>query len=513
MKTPSLNNLSMRALLLAVALAIAASTLPVRIKAAEIVSHPKLLKFEALHYDPPQAAQYRHVLSNGAVAFLVEDHVFPLVNISVLIRTGEYLEPAGKTGLAAMLGSQLRSGGTTSLSARDFDEEADFLAANINAVIADTEGRASLNCLSRNLDASLKLFFDMLRNPRFDQQRLDIAKARTLQSLARRNDRTNEIESREFARLMRGDAHFSTAQETKATVEAITRDDLIAFHQKYFQPSQFIFAVSGDFNTKEMLEKLDQSMKGWDVAKTEVPPVPKPNYTPHPGVYMVDKPEVNQCRVSMGELGVMRDNPDHYALEIMNQILGGGAFTSRVGSRVRVEEGLAYNTGTLMGLGTYYEGLFRGYFQSKSASCAQAASIVVEEIERMRKDKVSAEELSTAVNYAVEVFPRYFATPAAVAGTFAADEYTHRPANYWQTYRDRLRAVTADDVLRVAQKYLHPDQLVILAVGNVNDVMKGDPDHAQYSFEKLAGKTPITRLPLPDPVTMVYASGGQPAAR
>jgi hypothetical protein len=126
---------------------------------------------------------------------------------------------------------------------------------------------------------------------------------------------------------------------------------------------------------------------------------------------------------------------------------------------------------------------------------------------------VSTEELSTAVNYAVEVFPRYFGTPAAVAGTFASDEFTHRPADYWQTYRDRLRAVTADDVLRVGQKYLHPEKLVILAVGTANDLMKGNPDQAQYSFEKLAGKTPITRLPLPDPTTMVYAAGGTPAAR
>lgn len=508
-----MNTAYMRTLLLLAGIGIAVSTPLGRLKAADIVSHPKLLKFEPLRYDPPKASQYRHVLSNGAVAYLVEDHVFPLVNISVLIRTGQYLDPPGKTGLAAMVGSQLRSGGTVSVSARDFDEEADFLAANINAVVADTEGRVTLNCLSRNLDASLKLFFDMLRNPRFDQQRLDLAKARTLQSLARRNDRTNEIEAREFARLMRGDAHFSTAQETKASVEAITRDDLVGFHRKYVQPAQFVFAVSGDFNTNEMLEKLEQALKGWDVAKTEVPSVPKPSYTPRPGVYMIDKPEVNQCRVSIGELGVMRDNPDHYALEIMNQILGGGAFTSRIGSRVRVEEGLAYNTGSVMGLGVYYEGLFRGFFQSKSASCAQAASIVVEEIERMRREKVSPDELSTAVNYAVEVFPRYFATPAAVAGTFASDEYTHRPADYWQTYRDRLRTVTADEVLRVAQKYLHPDQLVILAVGNVNDVMKGDPDHPQYSFEKLAGKTPMTRLPLPDPVTMVYAGSSQPSAR
>ncbi|MGH7751502.1 MAG: M16 family metallopeptidase, partial [Gemmatimonadales bacterium] len=223
-----------------------------------------------------------------------------------------------------------------------------------------------------------------------------------------------------------------------------------------------------------------------------------------PGIYTVNKPEVNQCRVSIGHLGITRDNPDHYAVSIMNAVLGGGAFTSRITSRVRSDEGLAYSAGSSMTPGVYYEGIFRGAFQSKSATCAQAAVIVLEEIARIRKEKVSAEELSTAVSYAVEIFPRFFATPAIVAGTFASDEYTRRPADYWQTYRDRIRAVTTDDVLRVAQKYLAPDKLVLLVVGNLDDVMKGDPNRPQYSFQKLAGGRPIERIPLPDPLTMAY---------
>ena len=472
---------------------------PLALWGADIVPHPKLLKFEPLTYQAPKAAQYRHALPNGAVAYLVEDHVFPLVNISVTIRTGQYLDPPGKEGLASLAGSQVRAGGTKSLSALDFDEEADFLAANINSGIADTQGVASLNCLARNLDPSLKLFFDMLLNPGFDEQRLNIAKARILQSLARRNDKTDEIENREFLRLLRGPSHFSNLKETKASIESITRDDLLAFHKKYFNPARFIFAVSGDFNAKEMLSKLELSGTGFSLS--EVPKVPKPDYAPRPGVFLIDKPEVNQCRVSIGHLSITRDNPDHFALDILNQILGGGQFTSRITARVREQEGLAYSAASTISFGTYYDGVVRGFFQSKSATCAQAASIVLEEIDRIRKDKVSAQELATAISYQTEIFPRFFATPSIVAATFAADEYTKRTANYWETYRDRMRAVTADEVLRVAQKYLHPDQLVILAVGNAGDVLKGDPNRPQYSLEKLG---PITRLPLPDPVTMVY---------
>jgi zinc protease len=479
-------------------------TLMGRAAAAEIPPHPSLLKFEPLNYQPPKAAQHRHVLSNGAVAYLVEDHAFPLVNVSVLIRAGRYLDPPGKAGLAAAVGNQLRAGGTAGLNAREFDEEADFLAANINAMIGETQGTASLNCLARNLDASLKLFFDMLRNPAFDPQRLSIYKARVLQSLARRNDQTAQIEAREFARLLRGDKHFSTVPETKASLESITREDLVAFHKRYFHPAGFIFAVSGDFDTREIIARLEQGMKDWDSPRVEVPQVPRPDYTPKPGFYLINKPEVNQCRVSIGHSGVMRDNPDHFALEILDQILGAGVFTSRIGSRVRAEEGLAYDARSTMTFGIYYEGVFRAFYQSRSATCAQAAAIVLEEINRIRKEKVTQEELNTAINYAVEIFPRFFATPSIVAATFASDEYTKRPADYWETYRDRLRAVTADDVLRAAQKYVHPERLVTLIVGNAGDVLKGDPNRPQYSFQKLAGAGGIQRLPLPDPVTMVY---------
>jgi predicted Zn-dependent peptidase len=188
---------------------------------------------------------------------------------------------------------------------------------------------------------------------------------------------------------------------------------------------------------------------------------------------------------------------------MMNDILGGSGFTSRIMSRVRTDEGLAYDAGSSFSPGVYYEGQFRAAFQSKSATAAQAAQIVLDEIARMRKEKVSAEELETVKNQAIEIFPRYFATADAVADTFAADEFTGRDPGYWETYRDKIRAVTVEDIQRVALKYLHPDQLVILAVGNVGDMLKGDPDKPQNSFEKMAGGK-IIRVPLPDPATMVY---------
>jgi predicted Zn-dependent peptidase len=469
-----------------------------------IPASPKDLKYAPLTYTPPKAEKYRHVLSSGAIAYLVEDHDLPLVNVAVIVKTGGYLVPADKLGVGGLTGSQMRAGGTASMTAEQFDEAADFLAADIKSNMGETSAGASLNCLTKDTDKGLALFFDMLKNPGFQAERLTLAKSQMLQNLERRNDSTDSIENREWTRLIRGTDHFSSRQSTKATIESITRDDLIAFHKKYYHPDGFIFAVSGDFKTDEMIQKLEAALKGWEKRAELVPDVPKPTTSPVPGIYMVNKSDVNQGRVAIGHLGSMRDNPDSYALSIMSDILGGGGFTSRIMTRVRSDEGLAYSAGAHYGFGVYYPGVFTAEFQSKSSTCAQAAQIVIDEIDRIRKEKVTAEELETSKNQAIEVFPRYFATAGQIAGTFAEDEYTHRPANYWDTYRERIKNVTADDVLRVAQKYLEPDKLVVLMVGNVDDMLKGSPDKPQYAVTKLSKDSQIHRIPLPDPVTMVY---------
>ncbi len=234
----------------------------------------------------------------------MEDHEFPLINISILIRTGGYLEPAGMTGLAQLTGSQMRAGGTKSKTPETFDEDAAFLAAQIGSSVSDVSGEASLNCLSKDIDAGMALFVDMLRNPGFDEARLKLAKSQMLQAIERRNDSTTSIERREFQRLMRGDKHFTARPVTKASLEAISRQDLIGFHDRYYYPANFVIAVSGDFDTKQMLAKLEKALTGWPNRDAVIPDPPRSEFTPEPGVYVVSKKDVNQGRVQMGHLGV-----------------------------------------------------------------------------------------------------------------------------------------------------------------------------------------------------------------
>jgi predicted Zn-dependent peptidase len=476
---------------------------------AQVPESPDKLVFPELEFTPPERASYRHTLPSGTIVYVVEDHDLPLVDVSVTVRTGSYLEPQSKAGLAYFTGTQLRKGGTETLTPEAFDEDLAFLAADMSASVSDTEGSASMNCLTKDLDRVLELFFNMLRTPRFDPRRLELEKSQKIQDLARRNDRTSTIESREWVRLLRGAKFFSVDHVTEKSLKSITREDLAAFHRRYFHPAQFIFAVSGDVDTGDILQRLEKALANWPkpVSSNAVPPVPKPEYLPVPGVYVVDKPSVNQGRANIGHLSTTRDNPDYYALSLMNQILGGGGFTSRITSRVRSDEGLAYSAGSRYQFGIYYEGAFKAYFQSKSESVDKAASIVLEVLEKMRAEKVSQKELDTAINYAVGVFPRHFASKRAIATTFADDEYSGRPADYWKNYRDKMKAVTVDDVLRVSKEYLRPDRLVVLIVGNAADILAGDASAGGGFLEKLAGEKGIQRIPLPDPLTLEYPEG------
>ncbi|MCY4189643.1 MAG: pitrilysin family protein [Bryobacterales bacterium] len=471
--------------------------------------HPRDLVYPKLSYDPPDPSQYRRELDSGAVAYLVEDHQLPLVSVGMTLQAGGYQIPAKSAGLAGLTGGQMRSGGTASLSAQEFDEEAAFLATQIGAGIGTTSGGGSVDCLTQNLDRSLELFFDMLKRPGFEAERLEIARAQTLQGLARRNDRLEQIQSREFRRLTFG-GHFTTIQSTQASIESITREAMQEFHARNFDPRRMFFSVSGDFDTEDMVRRLNEALAdGWPSGTVEPAEIPAPAHEPQPGVYMVDKTsrDVNQSHVTLGHLGIHRFDPDAFKVRIMNSILGGGGFTSRIMLRVRSDEGLAYSAYSRFQPGTYYRGTFSAGFQSRNATCAQAAAIVIEEIERMQNDKVTAQELDTAKNYQIEIFPRFFATAGQVAGTFANDEFTGQKKDYWKTYRERIGDVSAEDVMEAAQKHLHPDKLVVLAVGDREAMLRGNPDKPEFSFAKIAGEAGIRTIALPDPLTMQYPEG------
>lgn len=468
--------------------------------AQAIPDHPSKLTFKPIAFTPPLAKGYRVVLKNGMLVFIAEDRTLPLASIGLTVRTGGYLDPPGKEGLAGFTGSQIRRGGTKSLSAEQLDERLAFLAAQVSAGIGDTAGSAGLNCLSDNLDEALKLFAEMLREPRFQEDRLQLAKEQTLQELKKRNDESAAIEAREWGVLMYGEKHYSNRFTTEVSVKSITRDDLVSFHKSYFHPGNMIAAVSGSFVKDAMLRKLEAAFASWPTPKPSVPPVPGGAEPAAAGLYRIQK-DVNQGRVSMGLPAVKRDSPDIYALEVMNEILGGSGFTARIMKTVRSNEGLAYSAASGISFGVYSPGTFRAAFQSKSRSVAYAAELVLAEIKKMRETPVTVEELVTIKNSLIQTFPSQWASKAQAMSIFASDEYTHRDPSFWASYRDRIQAVTAADVQRVAGTYIVPERMAILVVGDLNEIDKGDESHP-VKLADLASGGNVKTLPLRDPMTM-----------
>lgn len=471
-----------------------------------IASHPNDLKYPKLKFTVPEAKDYRHELSNGIPVYIVEDHALPLVDISIMLRIGSFLEQTDeglKQGVAPFTGSLMRQGGAGGKTAEEFDEAVDFLGTNMGSFTGSTQGGASMNCTTMVLDDSLDLFFDMLKTPGFEQERLDIRTDELVENMKQRNDDAQNITGREWNWLMRGESHFSSRASTVGSVSAITRDDLIAFHKKYWTPSTMMIAISGDVKPEEILKKLEARFEGWEAVQVDVPwPPPAPSYTPKPGVYHVEK-DIPQGRVRIGHLGAQRTDwaePDLFALQVMNDVLGGGGFTSRLVKRIRSDEGLAYSAGSGFGIGDYWPGVFMMLYQSKSETVAFAAQIAVAEMKLIRDEPISESELDTAKASFIDTFPGRFDSPQALAGTFMDDEYMGRPADYWQKYQDRMRAVSVADIQRVAKKYLDPEQLVFLIVGKWDEIKPGDADGRASMKEFFGGAS--TELPLRDPLTL-----------
>jgi predicted Zn-dependent peptidase len=332
-------------------------------------------------------------------------------------------------------------------------------------------------------------------NPAFREEPLKLAKARFVEQLRQANDQPNGVLSREYEKLLYGD-NALTWQPMKASYEGITVADLKAFHAKYFSPKNVILAVSGDFAKADLKAKINKIAAGWMGKTVAFPALPKSFPAPEPGVYFIQK-AINQGYISLGHLGIEDTNPDYFAVQVMNFILGGGSFTSRITTKVRSDEGLSYNQGSRFTTRWGFPGTFAGYVQTKSSTVGYAISLILAEFNRVRTEPASEAEMETAINYYLESFADAFQSAQATMSSFANLEMTGKPRDYYKTYRSKIQAVTKARVQEVAAKYIHPDKAVLMIVGDFEPCNKGG-DKWPGPLDKL-GK--VHRINLTDPMT------------
>lgn len=464
----------------------------------DIPSRPEELVFGTVDWEIPDAESIRFELANGTPVYALPDSQFPLVNIAVYFRGGRYLAPEGQEGLHSIAGRVWRTGGAGELTAGELDEELDFLAANLSIGVGDVTGSVSLNVLSKDLDAAMKLMMTVLTEPRFQEDRFVKAKDDLLQSMKTRNDNTASIEGREWSRLIYGEDYFMNRLPTQASVAALTPDAAKAFVTSLIRSDNIIVAVSGDFDEAAIKTLLEQTVGTFGKLETPLPPIPQPDHTPEPGVYVVNKEDVNQGRISFGHMGYQLGDPDQFALLVGNDIVGGYGFTARMMKTIRSNEGLAYSAYSSLAFPTSYPGSLRAFFQSKSSTCAYATELGFKLYEEMRADPVTDEELTVSKNQFIETFPKSFSSASQTVSVYAIDELLGRSHDYWVNYRDNVAAVTAADITKAFRAKVLPDEMLILVVGNIAEIMEGHPDH-EASFTDFGE---ITKIPLRDPMTL-----------
>lgn len=410
----------------------------------------------------------RVTLPNGMQLLLLEDRELPLIRLTARIRTGSIYEPADKIGLAAITGEVMRTGGTAAMTGDEIDEALEAMAASVETGIATDHGWASLSVLREDFDKSLAILAEILMRPAFRPDRVELSKIRHRSAIARRNDTPGQIASREFSKLIYGPDSVYARHPEYATIDAITRDDLAAFHKRFYAPEHVMMAVWGDFETDAMVKRIEQAFEGWKPGVVSVPVWPPVEYAFRRTVNLAPRPDLNQSTIYFGHIGGLRNDPDYFTQIVMNQILGGG-FTSRLFRNVRSRQGLAYSVFGSYGTDFRYPGVFRVGCITRSDATVRATRAMIEEVERIRREEVTDEELEIAKESFLNSFVFFFETPGQVVRRLLTYDYYGYPDDFLLKIRENVEKVTKADVLRVARERLHPDNVQILVVGNPND--------------------------------------------
>lgn len=439
----------------------------------ELPGHPKDLKYPELKFEPPKPEEHRVVLPNGLRLYIVPDKAAPALRVEAFIESREVFIPKEKRGLSHLTGELMRSGGIEGLDARALDAELDRRAIDIEASFDLERGHVTLWTLPGEAERGLELFAGVMRRPVFADDRIRRAKDELKEEIAHRDDEPHNVLDHEVAKRIYGEDHPLALRESAASVDAVTREDIAGYHKLRIHAGNTILAVSGPFERDALKAMIEKRFGDWSASKDEQVALAPPA-APRPGVFVLDRPDMNQGFVEIVQAGIKLGDKDEIPLKVMNYILGGGSFTSYITKRVRNDEGLAYSAGSYVHPKARWPGLVAAYFQSKAESTAFAAKLCVECIETVQKKDVPEGEIQRAKDALLGRFPEQFTTAHETARILAENELDGRPSDWLATWRARVAAVGAADIRRVATERLALDRMATVVVGPAKVVLAED---------------------------------------
>ncbi|MCF6178794.1 MAG: insulinase family protein [Geopsychrobacter sp.] len=427
---------------------------------------PDALTFPSLKFDFPKV---EHVtLANGIEVYLRSDHDIPLIEITSMIGGGSIFDPPDKTGLSALFVKGLQTGGAGEFSPQRFEQTLENMAADLTVTSSSYAYSIDMSMRRQDLSAGFGLLADVLRRPLFDSRRIEVARQGLIEGVRRRNDDPGSIAGRTLAQSIYRNHPFGRTAKKKS-LSLIVRADLLALHQTYFQPNNLSIAVSGDIDLNELKTLLFQTLGDWNEAPLPNLEPPKLPEMPSKGGILIADKDIPQTTIMLGQPGIDKNNPDMMALKVANFILGGGGFNSRMMREIRSNHGLAYSVYSYFQIGRELPELFIAKCETKCESTLEVVSLMRAQMQKMVDTPVSDAELTTAKESLINSFVFAFNNSHSIVTRQQRLDFYAYPEDYMQSYRQKIAAITTDDVLRVSRKYLHPDKLQIVLVGRRND--------------------------------------------
>jgi zinc protease len=425
-----------------------------------------LLTSATVSADIPPLNVERNVLSNGLTVLVSENHSLPLVTMYLLLEAGSSFDPAGQEGLAYVTAKGLLLG-TKKRTAVQISESLDFLGATLNSSADRDYITVSLRVLSKDLDKAFDLFFDILTGPTFPEDQVQKEIARTIGALRSEENSPGTIASREFGKvLFEGNPYGHPVKGTMEALPRLTRGHVERFHGTNYLPNGAILAIVGDISAKDLRQMIIPKLESWQ--RGERTPIQfAAGALSEPKTIAIDR-SITQANIILGNVGISRQNPDFYSAVVMNYILGGGGFSSRLMEEVRSRRGLAYSVSSAF-QAEKHPGPFYVALQTKNASARESIALALKEIERIRKEPVTDKEIDGAKKYLIGSFPLRLDTQAKLAGFLVQVEYYGLGLDYPQKYPSLIKAVTKEDIQRVARTYLHPDNYLLVVVANLKE--------------------------------------------